>query len=498
MNLKRILSLGFLFLSLVFFLVLLGYDKTLDFFRFNHIIYLRNLGNWEKAIAEFQRYFSGKELSEKKLSYILDLFVMAKRFTEAKDFALQLLKKNKLNPDYRFRLGLLYHLICDFDSAQKSFLEFRNFTETLNRDLEDEKSLLARSYTEWHKQNWTQIIKNLQDSPLLTERQIGKREWERLIYEKYLLALLNFLLGSSYVHLGQYIEARGFLEKALNYNPRDPVIYFYLGLTHFLLGDDERGEYYSSISRVILPEIKTLVKKSFPSPALLANFEQDFNQIIPALLFLQDYDYAQELLDLITTNTVNAANYYFLKGEVSERLNKREQAITYYQQSLSHSSGNKLAIYKLNYLQKEKITSEDFFDLCERVIEIEELPHNGDYLKHASFIAMVKNDQHIVINYRDLLAKSQPQKSITLGLVGRSFLSNQIGALVGVYFNDVLIKYLYFPSAAWQLKMFTTPFHSFTDEIKILFLNDYIPVVDDGALRDDRNVYIDKVLIFKD
>ncbi len=486
-----ILVIGVLVLGLT------QYSRIMDFFRFNHIIYLKNLGKYDKAIEEYQAHFFGNHLSASKLRNLVDLYVLAQRYPTALNFALELTRRDNLKPDYHYTLGILYHQTHNFSSAYKTMQNYISLVDNLNIQVKPEEYDLASAYVAWYEQRWTDIIRVLGESRFLKEQEIQTREWSKLPYQSTIISLSNTLLGAALFNMERYIQSQHILSYALNFNYSEALTHFYLGMTYCCLDDFNRGEYHLSISRSLFPEIIRFTEETLSPILLSSTHDIRITRMIKPIIFLKDYEHADFLLDLITTDSFNAGDYYALKGEIKERLGMKEDAQRYYLSALDYAPYNVTVRYRLALLDGRGLQCPYLRSILHHTLELENLSLEGKHGTIAEGVALAHPEDFISLDSSALFRHKRTPQFLNVGLVGKSMLRSKIGGLLGVYVNDALVNYLYLPETEWKLHPFRIRCQSPSDKIKVVFLNNYIAGIDNPNLREDRNVYLDRILVFQ-
>lgn len=488
----RLLFFIIIIITAITLIVLLNFRALLDFFRFNHIIYLKNAGKYDKAIQEYEKYFASRALSPRQLNYLVELFVLNRSYEQARTLALKLVEADRINLDYRARLALINYLCHLYSEAEKDFAQFLELDKVLGKQ---EKSLIksvAETYGLWRRKYWPEIIDKLASSPHLKLTGTATRSEISMPYEPYLVGMLNVFLGAAYINMGLYSQAEAPLRYVLEINPVDPLTYCYLGLAYIGIQDLNRGEYYLAQARTLTPAVLNVIQE-------FINDEFDSSDTQTALMCLRTGMYAGmpelslALLDQVSTTVITASYYHQLRGELLRELNKRQEAITEFKKSLHYDNNNLIPRFHLAQLEnRDDFTSGLNINLT--IVEVEHLTTAGVYERYRDSVGMARNNDYI-----ELELSAPKSKSITLGVVGKSTTRNQVGALAGIYVNNIPLQYIYFPSTYWQLKLVSLRSLPKHNRFRIVFINNYIPHIDDfpEAQAEDRNLFLDKVLIIQ-
>ncbi len=498
MKVWRVTILGVIMLVLLSVLLLLQYTVLLDFFRFNHILFLKNQHKYNDAINEYQRYFADEELSPRQLEPLVDLFVLNGDFTTALELSQELVSVEPLEPRHHFRAGLLFHLLSKFEHAYESFKQCKFITNTHNIDVNPDEMTLVDIYIAWYNQDWSHIIKILEPVHDLTSIGLEKRAWSRLSYKDYIITLRHTLLGAAYYNLQLHVKAQQVLEDSLSFFYGEPLTHFYLGLTYCNLGDYDMGHYYLTISRVLLPGITRLAQKTLSPLIFYPGMKSNtIKKALRPMVYLKEYEHADYILDMLSTNTLTAGEYYNLKGIIHEKLDHPDRARAFYRRNLDYEPDNIHAAYRLSLNSSQPFTSDSIKGFSFTTFELEELPGNGTYKKLDDMISMARNNDGIVIECKDIINEHRETGFILMGVGGHSMVRNRVGAVVGVYLNDALIARLFFDTENNDLRTFMVRYHDPDDVIKLLFINNFILHLDSENEQGDRNVYLDKLLVFK-
>ncbi len=329
-------------------------------------------GSYDKALPLIKNIYNSDSANYKNLIRYVDILTFKKDYPDAISLLNEQLKTDSLNFEINKRLannyikidslnkaishyGLLFNIYPENQvvayklsvlySNTKKYRESLNVCDTILKYSPGNKKFLTVKGTVYFKakqyRNAIVVMKRLEklgDNSFITQR----------------------ILGISYYKKDDYIEAANYLKKAIEWNPIDPIVNYYLGASLAMLPVPEDGLPYLTEAIELLKPPANVMEKIHHSMAGIYYNTKSYN------LSIENYNKA------LKYNPKNVEYYLHIATIYDQGIKDKKAALKYYEKFISSlpekldskKGRERYAINLKSYAKKRilKIKEDSFFE----------------------------------------------------------------------------------------------------------------------------------------